>query len=426
MKLELRKVTSSSGILSMLTALSLLWLALNFNGFSVLLCVSCGFLWFNYISTKKRIGDLDIERWTDRTRAFTNEDVVIHHRICCTSADLGVNVLSQIKVAGLLTYNILDRTILLKRSQPIVMQAKTSFSTRGRKILTDFLVVYEHPLGFFKHWAYYSAEQEILVLPKIMHLESFPSRLRELLPGTRSDFKLLEDTTQIKGVREYSNDPLNRIHWKISAKLGALYVKELDFTAVSNTIIYLDLNLSREIFAKNVWAQIRKNYEEEVVLATSSIVYWLTHQGNFVDIVVVAKEILRRNYGSTSDWVSAVELLAMAEGDENGPQIADELTKDLYNLNPSNTLVIISMYLTDSLLPLLINAKAKVSRVIVLLIPYGFRDPRYKPTRTYEMYPLDMQRLTEKAKLLEKEQVIVRIVRPNQTLQEVFDEIQGY
>ncbi len=426
MKLELRKISSSNHMLSLITALSLLWLLVNFNGFSVLVCICCGFLWFNYLSTKKMMGKFDIERWTNRTRTFTNEDVTIYHRLCNSYGSFGINVLSQIKVAGLLTYNLLDQYVFIKKSQPVVLQAKTSFSTRGRKILGDFLIVYEHPLGFFKHWAYYSAEQEILVLPKIMNLEFFPSRLRELLVGTRSDFKLLEDATQIKGVREYSSEPLNKVHWKISAKLGALYVKELDFTAVSNTVVYLDLNLSKDIFAKNVWAQIRKNYEEEAVLAASSIIYWLTNHGNRVDIVVVAKEILKRNYGSTSDWVSAVELLAMAEGDDNGPQLADELAKNLYRLNPSNTLVIISMYLTDSLLPLLISARAKVSRVIVLLIPYGFRDPRYKPSKTYEMYPLDMQKLNQKAKSLEREQIIVRIVRPNQTLQEVFDEIQGY
>lgn len=60
---------------------------------------------------------------------------------------------------------------------------------------------------------------------------------------------------------------------------------------------------------------------------------------------------------------------------------------------------------------------------MVFLLPYGFRDPRYRPARTYEMYPLDMVKLREKAKLLEQEQVIVRIIKPNQTLQEVFYEI---
>lgn len=425
MKLELKKITSSSGTLWFLTSLSILWLLISLNGFSLIALVACAFLWFNYLSTKRKICNLEVERWANTTRAFTNESITVYHKLCSPSTTLSVTAISQIKIAGLLSYNLLERTLTLTKSQPITLEARTSFSTRGKKILKDFMVIYEHPLGFFKHWATYSKEQEIFILPKIMHLESFPSRLRELLPGNRSDFKLLEDSTHIKGVREYTNEPLNRVHWKISAKLGSLYVKELDFTAISNTIIYLDLNLSKDIFAKAVWAQIRKNYEEEAVLATSSIIYWLTQRGNVVDLIVVGKEVFKRNYGSSTDWVSAVELLAMAEGDENGPQIAEELTKNLYTLNPSNTLVIISMYLTDSLLPLLINARAKVSRVIVLLIPYGFRDPRYKPSRTYEMYPIDMVKLREQAKLLEKEQIIVRIVKPSQTLQEVFDEIQS-
>ncbi|MEJ5229607.1 MAG: DUF58 domain-containing protein [Pseudothermotoga sp.] len=425
MRLELRKIVSSNSLLTILTVFSILWLVANLNGFSVLLSVSCAFLWMNYFTTKQAVTNLEVERFPNRTRAFTNEDVIVTHKLRNNSGSLKVTVLSQIEVAELLSYNLLEREVTLKKSQTVTIQAKTSFSTRGKKLLTDFVVVYEHPLGFFKHWAYYCADQEILVLPKIMHLESFPSRLRELLPGSKSDFKLLEDTTQVKGVREYSSEPLNRVHWKISAKLGSLYVKEFDFTAISNTILYLDLNLSKEIFAKNVWAQIRKNYEEEAVLAASSIIYWLTRFGNLVDIVVIAKDVLKTNYTPKSDWVSAVELLAMAKGDENGPQLNEELAKDLHRLTPSNTLVIVSMYLTDSLLPLLISAKAKCSRVIVLLIPYGYRDPRYKPSKTYEMYPIDMQRLLDRAKLLEREQIIVRIVKPSQTLQEVFDEIQS-
>ncbi len=425
MKLKPRKIVSSNSLLAILTVLSTLWLVANLNGFSVLLSVSCVFLWMNYFTTRQTIANLEVERFSNRTRAFTNEDVIVTHRLYNKSGSLRVTVLSQIEIAEFLSYNLLEQEVTLKKSQTVTIQAKTSFSTRGRKVLTDFVVVYEHPLGFFKHWAYYHADQEILVLPKIMHLESFPSRLRELLPGSKSDFKLLEDTTQVKGVREYSSEPLNRVHWKISAKLGSLYVKEFDFTAISSTILYLDLNLSKEIFAKNVWAQIRKNYEEEAVLAASSIIYWLTRFGNLIDLVVIAKDVLKTNYTPKSDWVSAVELLAMAKGDENGPQLNEELAKDLYRLTPSNTLVIISMYLTDSLLPLLINARAKCSRVIVLLIPYGYRDPRYKPSRTYEMYPIDMQRLGDRAKLLEREQIIVRIVKPSQTLQEVFDEIQS-
>jgi|GEM_PF-182426 len=423
-KLKLKSKSSSFGLLIFMSILSCVWALLSFNVFSITLVIACIFLWLQFYDTKRKLTHLEIERWVNQTRAFTDQDLTINHRIQSPFGDIDASISSHITASGFLTYNLFEKTLLIRKSESVYVQSKISFPTRGKKILSDFFVFYEHPINLFRHYACYSGKEEILVLPKIMYIESFPSRLRELLPAERSEFKLLEDTTQIKGVREYFNEPLSKIHWKISAKLGKLCVKELDYTAISNTVLYLDLNLSSEIFARKVWAQIRKNYEEDAVIATSSIIYLLANRGNLIDLVVVGKEVLRRNYMVNSDWVSAVELLAKAEGDENGPQLPEEFFKDLYRLTPSNTILIISMYLTDTLLPLLIQARTRCARVIVLLIPYGFRDPRFKPAKTYEMYPLDMQKLIEKAKILEKEQIIVRIIRPNQSLQEVFDEIQ--
>ncbi len=425
MQLKLTRTTSSLGPLVAITVVCAVWLTATFNVFSILGLVFCGFIWLEYFRMKKILSSLIVKREPLKTRLFTNQELVIKHIIISPFEDIDVTVNSQIKMADLLTYTVLERVVTLRRNEPTELFVRTSFATRGKKFLTDFFVVYEHPLSFFKIWAFYMAHQEVLVLPKIMHLESFPARLRELIPGSVSDFRLLEDPTHVRGVREYSNEPLSKVHWKISAKLGSLYVKELDYTAVSNNLIYVDLNLSKEIFAKNVWAQMRTHYEEDAVLVASSVLHLLTKSGNFVDLIVIGKDVLKRDYKPTSDWVNAVELLAMARGDENGPQLVEELENDLERLNPSTTLTVISMYLTDSLVPLLIKARAKCARVMVFLIPYGFRDPRYKPSRSYEMYPLDMQRLFEKARILEKEQIIVRIVRPSQTIQEVFDEIEG-
>ncbi len=426
MKLEFDHASSSLGPLLGISLVCTVWIVFTVNVFSVLAAVFCTFLWFEYLRVKKILSSLVVQREPSKTRLFTNQDLLIKHVILSPLGDIDLTINSQIKIADLLTYTALERVVFLRKNEPVEITVKTSFATRGRKFLTTFFVAYEHPLSLFKIWCLYTAHQEVLVLPKIMHLESFPSRLRELIPGNISDFKLLEDPTYIRGVREYNNEPLNKVHWKISAKLGSLQVKELDYTAISNNLIYVDLNLSREIFARNVWAQIRMHYEEDAVLVASSILYLLTRNGNFVDLIVVGKEVLKRDYKPTSDWVSAVELLAIAKGDENGPQLVEELEKELERLTPSTTLTVISMYLTDSLLPLLIKARAKCARVMVFLIPYGFRDPRYKPSRTYEMYPIDMQRLFEKAKILQKEQIIVNIVKPSQTIQEVFDEIQGF
>jgi hypothetical protein len=116
----------------------------------------------------------------------------------------------------------------------------------------------------------------------------------------------------------------------------------------------------------------------------------------------------------------------MAEGSEKGIEITDVLSENLEKLIPSTTLVLFSMFLTDSILPLLIKAKSKCSRVIVLLLPFGYRDPRFLPARSFDLLPLDMRALEEKGALLAQEQIIVRIVRGNQSLQEVTKEIEDF
>lgn len=125
-----------------------------------------------------------------------------------------------------------------------------------------------------------------------MEFESFPLRLRELLPGLKSDFKLMEDMTYMKGIREYSGDPLNKIHWKVSAKMESLYTKEFNYTAISRTHLYLDLNLSREVFARDVWGRIREFYEEQAILAASSLIHWCAKVGHRTDLTVVGKKSL--------------------------------------------------------------------------------------------------------------------------------------
>ena len=70
-----------------------------------------------------------------------------------------------------------------------------------------------------------------------MDLETFPLRLRELLPGRESDFRLMEDPIDFKGdkrIRERisEQDTLERL-----GKLGKLMSKEFGYTAVSKTIL---------------------------------------------------------------------------------------------------------------------------------------------------------------------------------------------
>lgn len=421
MKLKLRSISWNVQPLIVLSVTAIVWLILSATVFSVLFFSLCVFLWLYFLETRRDISKLRIERRISTERAFTNQDVSFHHSVV-SSKRLKLTLLGQIEVGSSLTYNLFERDVFVG-SEPVRIDVKTSFPTRGRKVLKDLCCYYEHPLGLFKIWARFNAPQELLVLPRLMPLEFFPSRLREPLPGRRSDFKLFEDPLRIKGLREYSNDPIKKVHWKASAKFGKLLVKEYDHTAMSRTFLFIDLNMAREIFARNVWAQIRTSYEEEAVRAATAILYWLSQGNDTICMSIVGKQVLEMDWASQDGWVRAVEMLALAEGAEDGPQLSEVLFSQVPKLTFTSTVVVLSMYLTDSILPVLLEARARCARVMVFLIPYGYRDPKYRAGRTYEMYPLDMVKLNEKAKLLEQEQIIVRIIKPSQTLQEVFYEI---
>ncbi|OAA27222.1 hypothetical protein AT15_05220 [Kosmotoga arenicorallina S304] len=421
-KLSVKSIRSDKKPLLFLTMLGIIWIGFQINIFSLIIAVLSAVLWLEYFITGYFLRKTNIDRTLNRNRAFTDQPIKLRYTLkSFFPGILEIEFVTLIEKATSVSAMKAQR-LLLKPGQPLSISTELVFSRRGKKDVSSCSIAYKDPLGFFKRWVVYSNPEEVLILPKLMEFESFPLMLRELLPGSKSDFQLLEDPTHIKGIRKYSFDPMNRIHWKISAKMKELYTKEFNFTAISKTILYLDLNLSEEVFARAVWSQMRKNYEEQAILAASSLIRWSHERGNRIDLVVVGKEVLKAEYAK--DWVETVELLAIAEGTDTGEELSSVLLEDTEKLTPETTLVIFSLYLTDSILPVLLKARSKCARVLVLIMPYGYRDPRYKPGRSFELLPVDMKRLKEKAALLEKEQILVRIVRDNQSLQEVVREIE--
>lgn len=409
-----------------LTVFAGAWCIFQLNVFSIIFASLALVIWLQFLLTRFQMFRLVVKREIDSTRVFTDQPLnvkyVIHNRLPFKMIITFISLAGGMKSST--SFSGKDR--VLEPGEEIIIDSELVFAKRGKKDISKCSILCKDPMNFFKQWVVFESPQEILVLPDFMDFEVFPVLLRELLPGSKSDFKLLEDTTSIRGIKEYSDDPINRINWKASAKKGKLHAKEFDFTAISKVQIYLDLNLSKEVFARNVWSKIRVSYEEQAVIATSSLVRWLDYRGYVSDLVVVGKKIQENPGGFGESWINKIELLALAEGtDKDGAELSKLLQSHMGKFTPSTTVIIFSLYLNDSILPFLIEARAKCARVIVLLLPSGFREPEYLPAKSYDLTPFDMQELEEKAVLLEKEQIIIRIVKGNQSLQEVAREIEG-
>jgi uncharacterized repeat protein (TIGR01451 family) len=83
----------------------------------------------------------------------------------------------------------------------------------------------------------------LLVYPKVVPLEGYDLASRRPIGEVRLTHRLYEDPTRISGVREYqAGDPLNRVHWRATARTGALHCKVYEPTTVAGVTLMLDFH----------------------------------------------------------------------------------------------------------------------------------------------------------------------------------------
>jgi uncharacterized protein (DUF58 family) len=83
----------------------------------------------------------------------------------------------------------------------------------------------------------------ILVYPKVVPLPGYDLASRRPIGEIRLTHRLFEDPTRIAGVRFYQpGDPLNRVHWRATARTGVLHSKIYDASTIAGSTIVLDFH----------------------------------------------------------------------------------------------------------------------------------------------------------------------------------------
>jgi uncharacterized protein (DUF58 family) len=83
----------------------------------------------------------------------------------------------------------------------------------------------------------------VLVYPRIVTLLGYDLASRRPIGDVRMSHRLYEDPTRIAGVRPYQQgDPLNRIHWRATARTGTLHSKVHEPSTLSGITVLLDFH----------------------------------------------------------------------------------------------------------------------------------------------------------------------------------------
>ena len=123
------------------------------------------------------------------------------------------------------------------------LRYQINFLMRGYYQIGPLLLESGDLFGLHRRYRVVTEPHFVLVYPKVVPLEGYDLASRRPIGDVRLTHRLFEDPTRINGVRPYQDgDPLNRIHWRATARIGQLQSKSYEPSCVAGITILLDFH----------------------------------------------------------------------------------------------------------------------------------------------------------------------------------------
>lgn len=139
--------------------------------------------------------------------------------------------------------------VTLSRSTPLLWYSAATFSrrldssARGYYALGPLSVMSGDIFGLHPRSLMQPDIDHLIVYPRTYALPELGMTSLSHLGDARSDLRVFDDPSRLMGVRDYEpGDSLRRIHWKASARNGALQVKLFEFTTDLKVAVFLGID----------------------------------------------------------------------------------------------------------------------------------------------------------------------------------------
>lgn len=177
------------------------------------------------------------------------------------------------------------RLAVLMPGRSVTLKYRLTCPRRGYHRIGPLLMESGDVFGLQKRFRTGKQQDYISVLPTIAYIDTFNISAKRPQGPVRVTNRAYEDPTRIAGVREYiPGDPLNRIHWKASARTGDLFTKITEPANVMGGTLILDLH-------DDSYLPEDKDRRIELAITTAaSIAYLLQTSGEQVGLVTNARD----------------------------------------------------------------------------------------------------------------------------------------
>jgi uncharacterized protein (DUF58 family) len=302
-----------------------------------------------------------------------------------------------------------DRTVgfngLLWRSSRQHFEYQITPNARGGYRWPDLELSWSDPFGLFGRTVRLPnpmVATQLLVYPGLHPLE-LPDLMRPLLSdGPPTRIRGLEDASTFAGTRAYSvGDPMRRIHWRQTARMGMrdgrynqLVVRELERIAATGVQVHLDQFGS---------GQLGSLYLESATRLAASLIHESFGLGLRVGVSSAdGQSEIGAGFLALERALAHLALLRPA------PEASFEIPLPMAGTN----LILITMTAPNELIAAAIQARSQAAQVLVIALPEGFYiEPGETGRPIKRALPESVRELELRAGVLEEAGVRVQILR---------------
>ncbi len=272
---------------------------------------------------------------------------------------------------------------------------RTLCRRRGRFHLGPIVIATGDPFGIFLLYRRLpNTTVSLTVHPATVELPTFAQAMGQMSGGDALRRRTHHTTTNVAGTREYApGDSFNRIHWRSTARMERLVVKEFELDPAADVSIFLDME--RGVQAGQWWedkwgstdlsqlwfrqqgVRLPPNTEEYIVTIAASVAKYFLRRQRAVGFVAYGsqREIIQPDRGERQ-LNRLLEVLAVLRGEGNTP-FNHVLTVESGRLGRNNTIVAITPSADVEWVKSAREAKRRGLRVITVVAdPKAFGGPR--------------------------------------------------
>jgi uncharacterized protein (DUF58 family) len=135
--------------------------------------------------------------------------------------------------------------VTLRGQQTKTIKYTVTFAMRGYYPLGPTLLETGDVFGLHRRHRVIGKPVYVMVYPKVVPLPKYDFASERPIGEIRLQNRLFEDPTRTAGVRQYVlGDPLQRVHWKVTARTGQLHCRVYEPTTLAGTTILVDFHAS--------------------------------------------------------------------------------------------------------------------------------------------------------------------------------------